>query len=56
VFFILFVLAMLSLLAWLFWMILSDIQPPVVEPPVTTGSHRKVIRPSYQPYVARHVI
>lgn len=47
---------MLGLVAGLFWMIIADIQPPVVAAPVTTGSHRKVIRPSHQPYVARHAL
>lgn len=45
----------LGLLVGLFWMILADLQPPVATPRPTTGSHRKVVRPSYQPYVARHL-
>lgn len=46
----------LGILTGLFWMILADVQPPVASPPPTTGSHRKVVRPSYQPYVARHAL
>jgi hypothetical protein len=49
---------MLGLLAGLFWMILTDIQPPVapLRAPVVVRSHRRVVRPSRRPYVARHAL
>lgn len=47
---------MLGLLAGLFWMILTDIQPPVAAPAPVVKRHRKAVRPSYQPYVARHAL
>jgi hypothetical protein len=47
----------LGLLVGLFWMILTDIQPPIVAPAVQViKHHRRAVRPSSQPYVARHAL